>query len=147
MPKVALDFDYLGGPAFFVALTNTGSGPALDVDLTMTYEPEGPKVHWKSPLLSPGECVRFLGPEGVHYMTALIEKYERLVLAGSCLDALGGVCDVHQTVIVKENWQSAIDAQSVLDESDSLKMTRELEKIRRELESIHTTLERRATHG
>jgi hypothetical protein len=136
MPKPAMNFDYVGGPVFFVVLANTGTGPALEVDLTMSYEPEGPRIPWKSPLMSVGERVRFLGPEGIHHMTELIDKYERVVLTGSCLDALGGTCDVNQTLVLREHWESGVEAKRLLDESDSVKMTRELEKIRREIEGI-----------
>jgi hypothetical protein len=142
MPKPAMNFDYVGGPNFFAVLANTGTGPALQVDLTMSYEPGGPRIGWRSPLMSVGERVRFLGPEGIHVTTELIDKYERVVLSGSCLDALGGTCVVNQTVVLREQWESSVAASRLLDESDSVKMTREVEKIRREIEGIRRWAER-----
>ena len=142
MPKLAMNLDYVGGAVFFVVLGNTGTGPALEVDLTMSYEPEGPRIRWTSPLMSVGERARFLGPEEIHLMTELIDKYERVVLTGSCLDALGGTCDVRQTLVFREHWDSGVEAKRLLDEPDSVKMGRELEKIRREIEGIRRWAER-----
>jgi len=142
MPKPLMNFDYVGGGFFFVVLANAGTGPALKVDLTMSYEPEGPRIRWTSPLMSVGELVRFLGPEEIRLMTELIEKYERVVLTGSCLDALGGTCDVNQTLVFREHWDSGVEAKRLLDEPDSVKMVREVEKIRREMERIRGWAER-----
>jgi hypothetical protein len=144
LPKITLSFEHLGGPVVSVVVTNTGAGPALDVDLTMSYELGGPQVRWTSPCVSPGESVRFIPPETTSIVD-LGNKYERLVLRSTCKDALGEVRDSHQVLDIKDYWQATVDATCLLPDDYQHKTFDELEKMRRELENVRRQLERIAT--
>ena len=40
LPNGSLGIDHLGGSAVFIAVANTGVGPALEVEVTSKYEPD-----------------------------------------------------------------------------------------------------------
>ena len=136
LPKITLSFEHLGGPVGFILITNTGAGPALDVDLTMSYEPGGPEVSWTSPCLSVGESERFLAPERTTSMVDLANKYQRLVLRSTCKDALGDTHKTLQILDIKTYWELNVEAARLLPEDYQRKVFGELERIRRELENI-----------
>ena len=87
-PKVALSFEHLGGPVSFPLLINCGVGPALEVDVKISYEPGETHFVWSSPLMVAGESIRFNGPDETLDMRKLIERYDRIVLTGQCQDAM-----------------------------------------------------------
>jgi hypothetical protein len=144
LPSVTLSLEHPGGAHGFIVLTNPGAGPAIDVDLVMSYEPGGPQVRWSNPCLFVGQTERFLAPEQTTLMADLISKYERIVLRATYKDALGDRHQSEQTLDIKTYWELNVAATHLLHDDYEKKAAEELEKIRREIEGIKRLMPRRA---
>jgi hypothetical protein len=125
----------------FVHITNVGTGPALDIRATVTFQPGGPPTPWRSQLLLPGETSELQmrstkDPDGTFRIEDVIADHPHLHLDARYLDALGEEHHVDERLDIREWWTTVVAAgQSV--GHDWPKETRdELEKIRKELEKV-----------
>lgn len=115
LPKLSLSWVMLGPVNPVPALTNVGPGPALDVDVVMTYVPVAGSsaapisVRWESNLMVAGEHNEFLTPEGgggsMMQTDELAERYVEVRLSGSCIDALGEVHQVRDVLTDIAAWK------------------------------------------
>jgi hypothetical protein len=98
MPKLALEWTMVSPVLGFPTVKNVGPGPALDVDISVHFEPLSEQNdedvrRWTASVIVPGEEKQFLptGGEGGGMMDteALARTYSRIRLRGSYRDALG----------------------------------------------------------
>jgi hypothetical protein len=113
-PKVVPAYEYYGGGVGFPRVVNVGAGPALDVEVTISFEPGGAnKRRWRTPILMPGEFREFtpkgLGPEWSDIPT-LTKTFASLELRGVCVDALGDTHPIDESFDLREWWELAAAA-------------------------------------
>jgi hypothetical protein len=98
LPKLVLEWTMASPVLGLPTLKNVGPGPALDVDISIHFEPlqEGgqPEVReWTASVVVSGEERQFLPPsgagDGLLDTEALARTYSRVVLTGHYRDALG----------------------------------------------------------
>lgn len=98
LPKLALEWTMVSPVLGFPTVKNVGPGPALDVDISVHFDPlsdqKGEDVRrWTASVIVPGEDKQFLptGGEGGGMMDtdALARTYSRIRLTGGYRDALG----------------------------------------------------------
>lgn len=90
--KLAIKIVRPGPAVAFPAVRNVGPGPALDVRITLSFEPRDPSQHerdvrtWRTPLIAPGEQHDFVplhpGNGGIMDLNALAATYDRITLTG-----------------------------------------------------------------
>ncbi|HEX5368493.1 MAG TPA: hypothetical protein VFY10_03680 [Dehalococcoidia bacterium] len=149
LPSVGLSIDLMGGGIFgHVCIHNVGTGPALDVDVEMTWLPGGSPYPWKIPVLAPGQRFKFTGPgdDGFN-LKDLTKNFEFVELTGACRDSLGKTHSIINRLRIREIWTTDVHLDSwwVLDtqvEEDSLKklddMSSSLRKIASAVEAPET---------
>jgi hypothetical protein len=99
LPKLALSWSMVGPVNPVPSITNVGPGPALDIEIDLTYVPidgsdENPiLVRWESSLMVSGEVNEFLTPEGhsgsMMQTQELADRFAKVTMSGRCTDALG----------------------------------------------------------
>ena len=115
LPSLSLSWEMLGPVNPVPAISNVGPGPALDVDVAITYVPidgssEDPiVVRWQSNLMVAGERNEFLTPEGVEgsmmQTEELANRFLEVRLTGKCLDVLGNAHEVDDTLSDIAAWK------------------------------------------
>lgn len=115
LPKLSLSWEMLGPVNPVPAISNVGPGPALDVEVAITYVPidgssEDPiVVRWQSNLMVAGERNEFLTPEGaggsMMQTEELADRFLEVRLSGSCSDALGEVHRVEDVLNDIAAWR------------------------------------------
>lgn len=114
LPKLALDFHRLGPTAMTLAIRNVGPGAALDVDVTVTWEPltEGspPQQRWRRNVLAHGEQADFMPPgETVNdSLNHLPMTYRRVLLDGTMKDAAGKEHTVAEVFEDLKEWRKVL---------------------------------------
>jgi hypothetical protein len=125
----------LGG---HVALRSLGPGVALDVGLTLNFEPSGETRPWRTPVFPPGEEAQFFFPkiEGNQ-----LPGFQDLEKNGVIVNVHGSMRDIsgHEHTIAERfdvaAWLEALGKENqVYDEPAADKIARELKKIRERLE-------------
>lgn len=110
VPKLALEFHYLGPMTATVAIQNVGPGAALDIDVRLIYEPvqagqEAPERRWRRNVLASGEQFDFLDPAGIqNNIGALSSKYKAIRLVGTMKDAIGSKHTVEESFEDLAEW-------------------------------------------
>jgi hypothetical protein len=105
-PHLVLDVEKLGGGNVFLRFCNAGVGSAVGVDVRLSAEPGSLNIVYKTPVFAPGEGQSLI----VRDPTGTVEtdlrrlvhnlNYKRVLLAGSCRDALGKQHDVAETFLL-----------------------------------------------
>jgi hypothetical protein len=97
-PKLIGAIEKLGYDSMLPRVVNMGVGPAIDVKLTMTLEPDGPSVPYRAPFMSPGRGASLIPKGDTEYLVLIneFEPYETFLIEGECWDALGQKVDVHE---------------------------------------------------
>lgn len=141
-PKIALVIDPVGPNAVFVALRSLGHGPALDIEVELTFDPPGERRQWRNEALAPGQQARFIPPEveGKHLidLKALSGLDVHVRLRGTVKDLLGKTHSADDDLALGE-WAR------VVEESGQEYFQEPLERSLRELERIRKALERNAS--
>jgi hypothetical protein len=142
LPRVALSIDHFGAGNAFFRITNAGPGAALEVAVSITLGPDGPSRQWSHPLLMPGDVVGVIPDpsagtsEGSLNLNVLTTTWESVAINGQCLDALGERHPIQERIDIREFWAHIKEAQVVLEESDSSKIAKALEKIEKHLHKV-----------
>jgi hypothetical protein len=113
LPKIALNWYSVGPDHSFVQVASVGTGPALDVDVTVRFVPrgDGPELHphIQASLMVPGESHEVMPTrgleEGILTMTQITETYDRVELAGKVTDLMGEVHEVHDVMPDLAAWR------------------------------------------
>jgi len=64
IPHVRAELKWLGPVFLVLKVTNFGKGPAMNVNVEITFLPSNEKRIWDDAILSPNESIRILLPEG-----------------------------------------------------------------------------------
>jgi hypothetical protein len=153
LPKISIDLSYLGPVNAFPALTNVGSGPALNADLEVVFEPIDPDAHprdvrrlrWN--VIAPGERIRLFPPEheGNRLMSTdeMAARYARVRVRGSVEDSLGSKRQVDHCLEDLQQWSQLVrDAHVLADEPPAKEIAREVKALAREMRDTRREIER-----
>lgn len=141
LPKLAIDTQTIAGMVVGLKLTNVGQGPALEVELTIAFEPiEGgslpPDVRpWRANVLARDEWLRFVPPRDQQgnplRVPALGQAYKAVTVKGQMHDALGQEHEVDERVGDLAGLHDMAVGAAVVVEKDPV--AEELQKLRKSL--------------
>jgi len=119
---------------------------ALDVAVTLTFEPSGQTREWHGPVFPPGEEAEFFFPGvGEGQAPGFDELEKRGVQAslnGSMHDVAGNVYEIGERLDVAA-WSKVLTAaQQAYVESPAERVAAELKKIRETFQRIRSLIER-----
>lgn len=119
----------------WIRIANVGPGPALDVAATLTFEPGGGTVGWRSHVVASGE-VHELGPspdgpdgESEYRIEELTKRFTHLRFAATYRDALGDSQSINEAVEIRDWWRAVKAANEHTPHDWSEETAKELEKI------------------
>jgi len=145
-PKLAINIDWMTfAPAMpMVELRNVGLGPALHLDVLITFEPRGEAMGdsdrpWTTNVLMPGEAHLFFSPN-VAGQPLDNERFVAAVravrLTGSVQDALGNELHIDEAVEnLKDMWEMEQTASRRIPRSPQERMASSLNEIANALRS------------
>lgn len=114
LPRLALDFHRLATTTVTLAVKNVGPGAALDIDVTMIWEPSSSgkscvERRWRRSILAPGEQADFMPPGSLSgNMNLLPSTYRRIRLQGALTDAAGRRHDVDEVFDDLAEWREVL---------------------------------------
>jgi hypothetical protein len=115
LPKLVLDIKMIGPTYGDVLVRNVGPGPAIDADLTLTFEEseagEREEREWLAHVIAPGEDHEFLPAQGIGSMDELVAKHPTIALTGTIRDALNQTHSVDERIDLAEAWVRLESAQ------------------------------------
>ena len=151
LPKITIDLTYLGPLNAVPTLTNVGSGPALNADLEVVFEPVDPDVQppevrrlrWN--VIAPGERIRLFPPDaGNRLMTTdeMATRYARVRVRGTAGDSLGNQRPVEHCLEDLEQWSQLIrDTRVLADEPPAKEIAKEVKALAREMRDTRREIE------
>lgn len=132
--KAKLSWPY---PNFLtLQITNFGKGPAMNIKAEVIFQPSEEKRPWEASIMSPGESIRILLPEG--RIDKVLEKSSKIILKGEYKDIFNRTFKMDEIIDVKVFIEQA-QQLSQLWESD---IVREVSDIKGEMRKIRDNLER-----
>lgn len=142
LPKLAIDLATITGMFVGLKLTNVGQGPAIEVELTIAFEPvEGasrPRDErpWRVNVIARDEWLRFVPPRDERGepldVPALGQAYKEVSVKGRMLDALGREHEVDERVSDLAGLHELTTGAMVLVEKDRVR--EELRELRKSFE-------------
>jgi hypothetical protein len=138
LPRLHPVLRLVGPNTGLLRITNAGPGPALNVQVQLALEPEGPVRRWANPLIAQGESHDFdplpdrPGPQLVT-LDDLTATYHTLRLCGHFFDALGNRHEVNEPVDVREFWELTKAAVELRPEEWDRATAQHLETIAKEV--------------
>jgi hypothetical protein len=153
LPRITIDLTYLGPLNAVPTLTNVGSGPALNTDLQIVFEPVDPDAHppevrrlrWN--VIAPGERIRLFPPdaEGNQLMTTdeMAARYARVRVQGTAEDSLRNQRPVDHCLKDLQQWSQLIrDTRVLADEPPAREIAKEVKALAREMRDTRREIER-----
>lgn len=145
-PHLVLDFKPLSTVYVVPRLKNIGSGAITDIELVLTFvgwsaDTADVTRLWRHQLMTPGEAHSFLPPEVVPGQLldtqGLAKAYSSITAVGTGRDVVGKEVAIDARIDEISKWQklSAEALQHYVDEDPLSEIAKEVEKIRRALES------------
>jgi hypothetical protein len=123
-----------------LVLTNVGQGTALNVELTITFEPSNKVRQWQAYSLAPGKSAHFI-PASLtqnedEYPTFqdLADANASVRVTGTMRDTEAGEHEIDERVGFSSWWVAQVGAHLRLPRESGEKIASELEKIRKALE-------------
>jgi hypothetical protein len=124
LPKLVLDFAMLGPTVGAVKVSNVGPGPALDVDISISFEPVDVEKHetiirrWTTSVMASGESREFLptkpgGTAEALHMPELASTYAAVRLSGHLLDAVGRPHQAEDVIDDIATWRHLVSESLV----------------------------------
>jgi len=119
MPKLAIEFQFIGPVTATVAIRNVGPGAALDIDVRLIYERvqngrEAPERRWRRNVLSSGEQFDFGIPgETQGQIDSLASAYRAIRLVGKMKDAAGSEHKVDESFEDLAEWREVLEQAHV----------------------------------
>jgi hypothetical protein len=152
LPKITIDLTYLGPLNAVPTLTNVGSGPPLNTDLEVVFEPIDPDAHppevrrlrWN--VIAPGERIRLFPPdaEGNRLMTTdeMAARYARVRVRGTAEDSLRNRRPVDHCLEDLQQWSQLIrDTRVLADEPPAKEIAKEVKALAREMRDTRREIE------
>lgn len=148
LPKLAIDMETIAGMFVGLKLTNVGQGPALEVELTITFEPvEGGALPadarpWRAKVLARDEWLRFVPPRDEQGepldVPFLGQAYQAVTVRGRMYDALGQEHEVDERVDDLAGLHETTVRAMVLVEKDRVR--EELRELRKSIDKAASRL-------
>lgn len=149
-PKVVVDLRSEGAGFVPPSVVNVGLGPALDLDVTITYVSRpGTDVtgidyvtrRWRSRLVAPGERHRFLPPTDAVGQPLdtdrLAELFQAVRLEGTCRASFGETLGIEEEVgDLAEVWDLAKGSWHLVDQKPDESIVKELKGIAKVLAKL-----------
>ncbi len=140
LPRLVLDVSMVGPTYGDVAVRNIGSGPALDADLTLVFEPGASgnrdERRWLAHVVAPGEGHEFLPRQEISSMDDLAREHPAIALTGTMKDLFGEAHEISERINIADAWARVPDALHRWERTDAAKIVRELERIDRRLQRL-----------
>ena len=134
-PRLTLSFEYPGAKIVFPVIANDGVGPAMQVEAEIRYEPDGPTIVWKAPVMAVGERHKMRFPDNDKSPSG-DAPYEQVSFFTRCIDALGDPVIVEEVLRPQEYWEALVESRMIIDQDPIDEIRRELEKIRKSVEQM-----------
>ena len=141
-PHLLLDISMLGPMYGMVSITNVGPGAAVDVDLSIVFEPVGERRPWRALRMLPHESAEF----GLPLFDQAIGSDRDIptaAKAGATVSVTGSVADVYgtrhaigQQISIADWWNVVVEADQRFVEKFEVEAIRELTKLRKSLEVV-----------
>jgi len=132
-PRLALDFERLGGSSATLTVWNVGQGAALHADLSLAFvarNGEEERRPWQPTVLAPGARQRFALPESLD-MNLFAPGHTAVIVTGHLHDVLGCRHEVNEQITdVFERWERTKEALRLFPPEP---VVTELEKLRQVL--------------
>jgi hypothetical protein len=146
-PRLGLYVRAYGPTGGHIALRSLGPGIALDVLITLRFEPSGETRHWRTPVFPPGQEAEFFFPkdeqETIPGFKELEERGIQTSVVGSMRDVAGAPYDVHEELDAAA-WSKVLgEAHQVYVKTPADTVASEMKKIRETLEKVRSTLSSR----
>jgi len=138
MPRIKATL-HSAGPTYVELKTqNVGKGPALNIDAVIKTLPGQEKRHWKQKMMVPDESELFFLPEAS--LEKLAEKFDSVVIQGSCRDLFGEQHKIDEKIDLKERLKDLPKLKMVWEEDPLRKIARSLDDIKKTLRDIRIRL-------
>jgi len=114
LPKLAVEFLHIGPNVMNVAVKNVGPGPALTVDIELTFDPADATAapntrRYRQNIILSGEQLVFSPPGDLSgNLDTLPQTYRSIRLSGSMTDASGKTHRVNETYDNLSEWRSLL---------------------------------------
>lgn len=149
-PRVVVDLRSEGAGFVPPSVVNVGLGPALDLDVTMTYVARDSADltgigyvtrRWRSRLVAPGERHRFSPPTDAVgqplYMDRVSELFRAVQLNGTCRASFGETLQIDEEVgDLAEVWELAQQSWHLVDHEPDERIVKELQRIAKVLAKL-----------
>jgi len=144
LPHIKPGLKYPGGFIVHFLLQNVGKGAAINVDLTFGFHPsENSFKHWVYPLLAPDESHTFIiTPSNFN---ELVQRYDFLVVRGTCEDVFGQKHKVDEKINLKEAHKGWSESMMILEPSLERRLKEVSEEVKRVGHEIRDTTRDRRT--
>jgi hypothetical protein len=138
LPHIKPGLKYPGGFIAWLLLKNVGKGAAINVDLTFGFQSsEESFKHWAYPLLTPEESHTFiLRPSNFN---ELVNRYDFLVVSGSCQDVFGQKHVIDEKIDLKEAHKGWSESMMILEPSLESRLKEVSEELKRVGQEIRDT--------
>jgi hypothetical protein len=141
LPKVLVTIWHRPAGHGFLRLLNAGAGPAFDVKVELTLEPNGPSRSWSAKLVTPGESHDFVPspeeePNGLLGLNDLTSRYTHVRLSGSCRNALGDEHPIEEQMEIRDYWRQMKSAEHIRPEEWPREMTKHLKEIAEQVKGL-----------
>lgn len=120
LPKLAIEFHFIGPMNAALAIRNVGPGPALGVDVKLIYETvdsdqDPPERRWRRNVMASGEQFEFFPPGGANASSidALSATYKAVRLVGTMEDATGSHHKVEESLGDLADWRQVLEEAQV----------------------------------
>jgi hypothetical protein len=145
-PRLGLYIRPYGPTGGHLALVSLGPGTALEVAVTLRFEPSGETREWSAPVFAPGDDAEFFFPRVEKHQLPGFDELERqnaqVTASGSMRDVAGDVHEVSEHVDAAAWWKLVSAAQQHYVEAPVERVASEMKKIREALESVRSAVAR-----
>jgi hypothetical protein len=146
-PRLGLYVRAYGPMGGHVALRSLGPGTALDVLVTLSFEPSGETREWRTPVFPPGDEAEFFFPkdeaERIPDLKQLEEHGIQVRVRGAMRDVTGTSYDVSEQLDAATWAKVLVEAHQVYVKTPADTVASETKKIRETLEKIRRALEKK----
>jgi len=132
MPRVKATLHFAGPTYVELKTQNVGKGPAMDINAVIKVGEE--QRSWKQEMMVPEETELFFLPEGD--FKTLTEKFDFVVVKGSCKDIFGEQHKIDEKIDLKERLKDLPKLSMVWEEEPLRKIVRTLDRIETALRDI-----------
>lgn len=149
-PRLGLSIRMVGPAAGYLGVTNVGPGTALDVDVTLRFDPVGEQRPWRALVMSPNERAEIALPtfeEGKSQFEigAAAGAGAEVHMTGTTRNVYGEAERVEERISIAEWWNVVSEADQRFVEEPTDQALKELKKARESLWKLASDVHRLTT--